>query len=230
MSFESLFLYGSAARGDQNNDSDVDLLGITKSDTYSMVVKKRVNVAIYPLDKVLKMAMEGNLFILHIIEEGKIIYDPDGYFQQLNFKFKFKDSYNDDVGHASDLGWMLIKLSKNTDNFAFLNKRIAWCVRTILIARSAEKRTPFFSARTLASFANAELVLSLIKNKHNPHFDKKNLQQFENFLSEFGTQLPTWIEKGGWQEAESYFSISGNLVGLQTYKHLTANGIDFGHY
>lgn len=150
-----LILFGSHARGDQTIESDIDLLGINESKKFTVRNIDSVNFSFYSPTKALDMSCNGDLFFLHIIKEGKCLFN-EVFFTQLKSSFRFKNSYIDE---ASVAFYLALKIFENKDkiiNWPVANKRISWCVRTILIALSAENKTPYFS--------KSQLSLALINN------------------------------------------------------------------
>jgi predicted nucleotidyltransferase len=139
MNVASLIIYGSCARGDNVSTSDVDLLSLVSEGDYRMIVQNKINLALYPRTDAFEMARTGELFMLHIVREGRALIDFDADFEKLKADFQFKPSYGTEIANATALGWALIQLGKNVKNFALVNRRIAWCVRTILIAKAAER-------------------------------------------------------------------------------------------
>src|SRR6516225_10395691 len=73
--FTALFLYGSHARGDAEETSDVDVLQVTPSHTAPYTVG-RVNVTCYTLEQLLRLARHGSLFARHLVEEALPLADP----------------------------------------------------------------------------------------------------------------------------------------------------------
>lgn len=81
---EKIILFGSLARGDFNEGSDVDILVIAdwKEDFLDRIgVLLKLNTVHLPLEPVgytreelERMKAEGNPFILKMLEEGKVIY------------------------------------------------------------------------------------------------------------------------------------------------------------
>ncbi|CAI1213870.1 Nucleotidyltransferase domain [Serratia plymuthica] len=144
MNIKCLVLYGSCARGDQNTSSDIDLFAIHDQDEYRMYINGNINIALYSEKKAFEIMESGNLFGLHIKEEGKLMFN-DSIFNEMRASFKYKDSYSEEISVASTLGRFILKEQKIIKNSALLNKRLSWCVRTILIAKSAEMKEPVFS-------------------------------------------------------------------------------------
>ncbi len=80
------FIYGSFARGNEREDSDIDLLIIGKVDEYKLIeekgklerkLQKEINYAIYGKKDFNKKKKEGNPFILDILQGKKIFLIGD---------------------------------------------------------------------------------------------------------------------------------------------------------
>jgi predicted nucleotidyltransferase len=186
MTITAMLLFGSHARGDEDMFSDTDLLLISEDDRPQHVQKGHLSTSIYPLDDLLTRAQQGDLFVCHIAREAKAIYDPSDQLELLRQHFALRPSYEREIRHASDLGWFIVDFSVESHLQSLLNRRIAWCVRTILIAKSAELGRPVFSAAELAEFAHSEDVLKLIKNKETDRADPGAMAMLRNFLLAFG--------------------------------------------
>lgn len=91
--FLSQILFGSYSRGDHDSISDIDVLEITPNieKPYS---NNEVNFSPYTFAQLIAMAKEGNLFILHIIMEGKMIAGDFKYLEELKSYFKKPKSYD----------------------------------------------------------------------------------------------------------------------------------------
>lgn len=217
MTILSLVLYGSCARSDNHKDSDVDLFAITTDPHYRMIVDKKINIANYPEQLAMKRASAGDLYFLHIVHEGRRIYDTGQFFDQLKDAFRYKENYSAEIKNAVELGWLLLRFSDQISNITLLNRRIAWCVRTILIAKSAEARTPKFSAKDLADLLNFKHTELLIKNKSQDKINLKTLSYFEEFLNDMNETIPSELIKLPLNEANKYFIRSNNVVGAKTF-------------
>ena len=73
MAILSLALYGSRARGDFNNFSDIDLFAVTNEDHYKMIVDGSSNLACYPEKLALQRADSGDLFIFFAMSRVIVI-------------------------------------------------------------------------------------------------------------------------------------------------------------
>jgi predicted nucleotidyltransferase len=75
------FIYGSFAKGEEREDSDIDLLIIEKVDEDKLIeeigklerkLQREINYAIYGKEDFNKKKKEGNPFIMDILKEKKI--------------------------------------------------------------------------------------------------------------------------------------------------------------
>jgi hypothetical protein len=206
MAILSMMLYGSCARGDNKSDSDVDLLALYDEPTYKMSAQNKLNIVYYNKEFLGKRMIEGNLFCLHLLKEGKIIYDTGNTLANILNQFSYKNEYHTEIKEASELGWVLIKFSNDFDNYFYLNKKIAWCIRTIIIAKSAQDQKPVFSKDAMKSYLNDSSFLPIIDAKGNSNFSKDNIKLMSNFLSKWGTERPKWLENiKSLNEANKYF-------------------------
>lgn len=80
--FLALSLYGSYARGDYDQSSDIDVLQVTALHTAPYSVGK-VNITCYTLDQLISLAKGGSLFFRHFVSEAVDIYDPTGILRWL---------------------------------------------------------------------------------------------------------------------------------------------------
>ncbi|WP_196482869.1 nucleotidyltransferase domain-containing protein [Burkholderia stagnalis] len=227
MSILALALYGSRAREDHSPDSDVDLFAITDECSYKMIVESNVNIACYPRDLAATRAQGGDLFILHITQEGKTLFDNAGELKDLHAKFSYRNSYEIDIRLASDLAWFVLDMNSLFKNYTLINKRIAWCVRTILIAMSAEARRPVFSSSQLRDFSGSEEAYLLIENKDSNQQNTASIGYLTNFLAKFGRKRPILSRTPTLQEYRTYFVDSKNTMGIKTVAAI--DGISFSH-
>ncbi|WP_366919240.1 nucleotidyltransferase domain-containing protein [Burkholderia seminalis] len=229
MSILALALYGSRARADQNPDSDVDLFAITSETDYKMIVRNNINIACYPRDLAHTRAENGDLYMLHIVREAKDLFDYTGELSKLRDKFKYKSNYELEIQLASDLAWFILDTEKTFRNYTLFNRRIAWCVRTILIALSAEARAPVFSARQLGELAGSLETVALIENKDSEQYDPITAKHLNNFLITFGRSRPLLTEPTTLDGYAAHFSRSNNVMGTKTISALRVNSTGNGY-
>ncbi len=72
---QAAMLYGSCARGDATMKSDVDVLAIVRDNPGSFY-EGTLAVTAYRAGHLRAMAERGSLFVLHLVCDGEIFYDP----------------------------------------------------------------------------------------------------------------------------------------------------------
>ena len=217
MTATAMLLFGSHARGDQDSRSDTDLLLITQEDAPRHVMNGHLSTSLYSFEDLRSRAQNGDLFVCHIVRESIPIYDPAGQLNMLRSEFSFRQSYEDEIQRATDLGWFLVEHGMSIGSDALVNKRIAWCVRTILISRSAEMGIPVFSALSLAEFAKSNAVLTLVKNKDETVIDVEILRDLEVLLTSFGGDR-IFRPRGSYSDYRRRFDSTMNKVGRGTLR------------
>ena len=211
-------LFGSRARGDHEENSDTDILLVTSGTKPKHILEGSFSLSFYSQDDLIEKARSGDLFVCHIVYEAKPLQDQNGFFDHLKQHFHFRNSYNQEIEYASDLGWFLFHHSKLFENYKITNKRIAWCVRTILIAHSAEKKDPIFAASRLAESVDSPTVRKLINNKDVDQLDKKLLKEFASFLEDYTASNDHL--KMSVHNYLTKFRASKNKVALNTFRAL----------
>jgi len=74
--FRSVMLYGSHARGTANTRSDIDILALDADQSHS-VLEQDLTITAYRPNHLRALARNGSLFVLHLIHDGVILYDPN---------------------------------------------------------------------------------------------------------------------------------------------------------
>ena len=166
----AVLLFGSLARADQSEGSDTDLLMVTLDDETRHISVGRLSLFFYPWRTLEHNARNGDLFVCHLVREARPLLDPDGYLSRLKEAFRFRSDYMAEIGHASDLGWYLARLGDEL-NSHLQAKRALWCIRTILIARSAERRDPVFAPQLLAEQTQSIAGRDLLTRRHSARND-----------------------------------------------------------
>ena len=98
----------------------------------------------------------------------------------------------------------------------------------MLIARTAERRAPVFSADALASTFNDRRIWETIKIKSESTYEKKAYTLAEELFETYGTPAAGEIPSN-YHELIDYFKSSNNEVGFKTAK-LLAKDQDTGEY
>jgi len=148
---KSLLLFGSKARHDSDASSDIDLLGVYEDKKISSITHDSVHLFLYPEITILEKMTSGDLFALHLKEESIILHGED-YINDVFSKFKYKESYDYEISKAVFLIKEIATSYHLIKNKKIANKKISWCVRTAIIATSAEDRNPVFSKRKISNY------------------------------------------------------------------------------
>ena len=149
-----------------------------------------IAIASYPCDEVIDGARRGDLFALHVVTEAKVLYEAWPVFEEMRRAFTYRPDYGREVKVASDVGWFLLRYRSRFSDGRVFNERVAWCTRTILIARAAGARRPVFSADGLAQFSGSPHVAALIRNKGRGNVEDQLLEAFRDVLTTFGAPVP----------------------------------------
>jgi hypothetical protein len=215
VSVSAVALFGSRARGNADPHSDVDILLVTTEPRTRHVSMGNISLYLYSWSYLKRRASAGDLFVGHIAKESRALYDPKNYFKALDETFRFKTSYLKEIRQASELGWYIADYH-STVRPSVATKRIAWCVRTILIARAAEKQRPIFAASELAAFSGSPEVAGLISQKRDDVPSARTIKYFRKFLTEFGFPHP--LPKGNELEFQHFLKSSKNRIAEQTLR------------
>ena len=180
MPVAAILLFGSSARADQSEGSDTDLLMVHLDDETRHTSVDRLSLFFYPWRVLEHNARNGDLFVCHLVREARPIFDPDGYLPRLKSVFQFRSDYMAEIGHATDLGWYLVRFGEEL-NSHLQAKRALWCIRTILIARSAECRDPVFAPDILIEHTQSVAGRDLLTGRNSP----RNRTEVRHYLRLF---------------------------------------------
>jgi predicted nucleotidyltransferase len=224
----SLIVYGSRAREDHSEVSDTDLFAITNDEHYEMIIEGTTNIACYPIAQAYSRAEGGDLFFMHIMLEAKAIYDPQGIFERIKKHFVKKDNYYTEISNASELGYALVAQADDVKDYYLLNKRLAWCLRTILIAKSAEIGKPTFSKEGLGALFQDSTLIDLISLKDCETYTTQAYPKFYSAFVKYGTR-PSSTMPTDLSDLMVYFLERENMMGLKTAK-LLSQDVEFEGY
>lgn len=216
MHVAAIFLFGSVARADHSEGSDTDLLMVNLADETRHVSIGHVSMFLYPWRQLKLNAQRGDLFVCHLVHEAKAIFDTEGYLSSLKDEFHFRPSYKSEINRASDFGWFLARFGEEL-NPALQAKRALWCVRTILIARSAELREPVFAPQMLAEHTNSEEAREILSSRHRRWDEAALRHSLRLFLEEETTPEP-FHEQADRAAFVRQFIKTSNKVALQTLR------------
>lgn len=155
---KALALFGSTARYEREIDSDIDLLGVYENNIIHNRSSSLVNLYLYPEKTLIEKMESGDLFALHLVKESLPIYG-DELLSDIFSNFKYKENYLHEISLSLFVSKILIDNYDSIKNKDVANKKLSWCLRTAIIAISAQDRNPVFSKKSLAEY----LTLSKIK-------------------------------------------------------------------
>jgi hypothetical protein len=170
----------------------------------------------YPWHKLLADAAAGDLFAGHIALEGKPISDPHDQLRELKRTFKLRPTYAVEISHALDFGWFIVRFPEMLKP-SLAAKRMIWCVRTILIAGSAEAGKPIFAPAELGKSTQSAAAKELLLARRRRKLTKPMLSLFEQFLSEEDSD-PDWHRQATSGQFTDRFVETANEVALKTLR------------
>ena len=209
-------LFGSLARNDHAEGSDTDILMISLGKEMRHISVGNLSLFLYPWQKLEQDASEGDLFVCHLVREARALIDPDDFLSKLRGAFRFRSTYQADIQRAADLGWYIIKFGDEL-NASLHAKRVLWCIRTILIARSAESRNPVFAPQRLAEHIRLAPVRDLLINRRH-RYDVAHLREALRQFLEHEVPLDASLENADRNAFLKRFANTSNKVALQTLR------------
>ena len=204
------------ARGDAAEGSDVDILVAAKGGRIGSRKFSGVEIQFTPKSELLSMAARGDLFAIHLAYEAHIISDPSGFFRHFKSELRIRRNYNSEAEKALALAAYLCKRGTKPSQRAIRDKRIAWCVRTVLISRMIDDGRIIFSPQALASHFEESYLPNLIALRRQSH--KKYLKsELKQFILVFGGEEFIRLSS---QELKARFKEQENNVALTTLSSL----------
>lgn len=166
---KALAIFGSTARNERSFDSDIDMLGIYDERKISSISKGNVSLFLYPESILREKMRSGDLFALHLVKESIPIYGADKL-ESIYRDFKYKKDYIMEINTAIKVSRKIISIYSSLKEHKEANKKMAWCLRTIIISISAQNKNPVFSKKSLSEYIKIEnidprTILTLINAK-----------------------------------------------------------------
>lgn len=212
----TVVLFGSAARGDNNETSDVDILVLKDSGYPQSIKKENIEIQVHTKSTMLQKAINGDLFALHIAMDGVVLSDPNNFFISFKEACRLKEDYREERREAFILGGYILSSWSDFKRVSFLNKRIAWCVRTILISLAVEERRLIFSPLGLQEYAKPFDVEGLLNLRRSETVPDKLLPKFREFLNCYGGSEYLGLSRDNYKKLILGL---GSSVAKSTYKN-----------
>lgn len=214
----ALMLFGSAARGDVDKDSDIDLLAVSDTGRPFSQKNNGIEIQFIDADSLISLGKTGDLFALHLAREGEVIFDFCGQLSLLKSVAKPKNSYERERQWAFDLAWFFCEFGMEYEP-KLVNKRIAWCVRTVIISLLVERGDITYSPAKLSEKFPDREVPYPIGLRRSSLRSAERVHRLKTFLLGFNAIRPDVHSQRDFFE---HFDETQNKVALTTYLKLEA--------
>lgn len=175
-------LYGSQARGSAQPDSDVDILQVVPSGSGSYR-RGRVAVTAYTAAHLHQMAIQGSLFILHLIVDGVVIEDEHGVIESALVAYTPPPSYESlRVALREAAAALLVDDLELRDHLEGIGRLGIYLLRTDLYASAAAAGRPQFDADVAAGIEDAEL-LCILRMRRLPRLKESDVHAIQAKLA-----------------------------------------------
>jgi hypothetical protein len=168
--FRAVFLYGSHARGDAQEASDVDILQVTPTHTAPYAVG-RVNVTCYTLDQLLRIARQGGLFARHLVEEALPLADPYDLLGALRSAYVHPLDYHGVKKEVCGCAPLLdVADHQFEENANSLSSLVSYLIRTYLYATAFDHGAKSFGmghVLELLGLRRASIILSNARSQRS---------------------------------------------------------------
>jgi predicted nucleotidyltransferase len=244
---EAAAIYGSAARGDMEPHSDIDLLLLCSSGRKRDVLDgvhtslscefSKLSVALYSMHELEFLNRAHSLFLLHLKREADILFDRDGRFSALLSNFSEKASYRSDfVESLSLLDPLRTAVARSPNHLHRLSYAYS-LFRVFGVYLLAERQIFEFSKSRMASclsreYPSAREAISMLSELRvlNSNFFSggvrfsserarrgRSLQDYIYCLSDL-TAVPTPITERSFREAVEEFAANAASQQHANYK------------
>lgn len=183
--YSSLILFGSYARGDYNPYSDVDVLQIVRKPKESYK-ENNINFSVYTLGYLSKMAEDGSLFILHIIQDGKLLKGKKQDLLILKQNFIKKESYASFRKNLIDASSLLdFDEEFYKKNFKGANSLVAYLLRSYIYSLLHDQGKMIFSMHDASTLLKDPRIKKISQLKDMAYPDYNKFLKYRSLLEEY---------------------------------------------
>jgi predicted nucleotidyltransferase len=170
--FSGIFLYGSHARGDSGEMSDIDILQVTTSHAAPYAVG-RVNVTCYTVKQLLDLAREGSLFARHLISEAQPLNDPYKILEAMKSAYVSPMTYDPVRREVCACAPLLdVDQAEYIENREGLTSLVTYLIRTYLYALAFDQGAQSFAMGHIVELLGYhEMKVILSRARAEPKFE-----------------------------------------------------------
>jgi predicted nucleotidyltransferase len=161
-SIDGVALFGSMQRGDHDHFSDRDLLIVSErgSEVEDAFSKAGFSPNVYNWEQIENLAFEGSLFVQHLKNESRVVFDRTGRLRSLLKSFRPKKDYSQRLDENRHLIAMTNGVPHNTPAGGWAFDVLAVAFRNHAILHLAQREIYLFSFSALVRELTAEHGLS----------------------------------------------------------------------
>lgn len=144
-------LIGSFARGNPTKKSDVDLVTIGGRDIDQIAAKfpenRRINWTRYTLPQFEKLYHQGNLFVFHVLREGRLLQGDVKEWSRLVKKFRVRTQFKREINKNEKVISFLLSDRENLKSPVAFLANFLRAIKQVAIFRLAERGEYVFAKR-----------------------------------------------------------------------------------
>jgi predicted nucleotidyltransferase len=154
--YDAVMLYGSVARGDHVEGSDIDILAVAARPRFAAEVGS-VSLTIYSEAHLVDLARKGSLFVLHLRAEGRVLRDNSNVFDKVFSEWIPPDPESLLKGMRAASAVLDTAGGHPTSRL----KVALYILRSVLYTRCYQLNHPLFAMDRVASFLKDERISNL---------------------------------------------------------------------